>query len=290
VDLLQKIYRLEIKAKGLTKHLMSGEYHSAFKGRGMTFSEVRGYEFGDEIRRIDWNVTARFHQPFVKIFEEERELVVMLVVDVSKSQYFGSTNQTKHSIQIETIAILAFSALANNDKVGAVLVSDRIEKYIPPRKGRKHVLYMISELMTIQPKGKQTNIEEGLKFIQNTQKKRTICIVISDFIYDDQTLIEAFKIIRRKHDVIALKTEDKAEYKMPKMGFVQLYNAETKQTTWINTNDATIRERFETNFLNKKQQQIKQFAQNDIDYAVLQTDEDLVKPLVELFRKRRNIR
>jgi len=286
MELLEKIYRLEIKVKGLTQHLMSGEYHSAFKGRGMAFSETRNYQFGDDVRTIDWNVTARFNDPYVKVFEEERELVMMIVVDVSASQYFGSSEQTKYSAQTEVIAILAFSALSNNDKVGAVFVSDRIEKYMPPKKGRKHILSILQELMTLQPSSEKTKIVEGLKFVQNIQKKRTICFVISDFIEDDSRFIEALRITRRKHDVVAIKIEDKYEYKLPKIGFVQLYNAETKQTTWINTNDVNVRQRFEANFNNKKQQLIKQFVKNDIDYVILNTETDLVLPIVKLFRMR----
>jgi len=285
MDLLQKIYRLEIMAKGLTKHFMSGAYHSAFKGRGMTFSEVRAYQFGDEVRSIDWNVTARFDAPFVKVFEEERELVMMFLIDVSASQHFGSTDKSKRDLILQTMAILAFSALANNDKVGALFVSDRVEKYIPPQKGRKHILYMLRQWMTLQPTSLQTDLGVGLKFFQNTQKKRTICFVMSDFL-GDKKVVEALKIARKKHDVIALKTEDTAEYQLPKIGFVQLYNAERKATTWINTSDVQVRNKFERDYFNKKQQQLKQFAQNGIDYAVLNTASDAVLPLVQLFQKR----
>lgn len=284
-ELLQKIHRLEIKAKGLTKHIFSGEYHSAFKGRGMAFSEVRNYQVGDEVRTIDWNVTARFNDPFVKVFEEERELTVMLIVDVSDSENFGSTDKSKKDILLETMAVLAFSALANNDKVGAVFVSDEVEKYIAPQKGKKHILYILRELIALKPKSKKTNLGNGLKFFRNTQKKRTICFVISDFI-DENNFIEGLKITRKKHDVIALKLEDPSEYELPKMGFVQFYNAETGETTWVNTNDSQTREDFKNNFLEQKQKILKEFSRNGIDHAVLNTGENYIIPLINLFKNR----
>lgn len=284
-ELLQKIHRLEIKAKGLTKHIFSGEYHSAFKGRGMAFSEVRNYQVGDEVRTIDWNVTARFNDPFVKVFEEERELILMLIVDVSGSENFGSTDKSKRDIILETMAVLAFSALSNNDKVGAVFVSDEVERYIAPQKGKKHILYILREFIALQPKSKKTNLSNGLKFFRNTQKKRTICFVISDFI-DENNFIEGMKVTRKKHDLIALKLEDPSEYELPKMGFIQLYNAETGETTWVNTNDARTREEFRTNFQEQKQRTLKEFSRNGIDCAVLNTGENHIVSLVNLFKNR----
>lgn len=284
-ELLQKIHRLEIKAKGLTKHIFSGEYHSAFKGRGMAFSEVRNYQIGDEVRTIDWNVTARFNDPFVKVFEEERELIVMLVVDVSGSENFGSTDKSKRDILLETMAVLAFSALSNNDKVGAVFVSDEVERYIAPQKGKKHILYLLREFIALKPKSKKTNLGNGLKFFRNTQKKRTICFVLSDFI-DENNFVEGLKVTKKKHDVIALKLEDPSEHELPKMGFVQLYNAETGATTWVNTNDARTRETFRNNFLEQRQKVLKEFSRNGIDYAILNTGENYIIPLVNLFKNR----
>lgn len=284
-ELLQKVHRLEIKAKGLTKHIFSGEYHSVFKGRGMAFSEVRNYHFGDEVRTIDWNVTARFNDPFVKVFEEERELTVMLVIDVSGSENFGSTDKSKRDILLETVAILAFSALSNNDKVGVLLISDQVEKYIAPQKGRKHILYILRELIQLKPKSKGTNLENGLKFFQRTQKKRTICFVISDFI-DESNFIEGLKITRKKHDVVALKIEDPAEGKLPKMGYVQFYNAEDGKTSWVNTNDVKIREEFEANYQEEKEKLSKALMKMGIDFAVLNTGEDYIGQLVHLFKNR----
>lgn len=284
-ELLQKIHRLEIKAKGITKHIFSGEYHSAFKGRGMSFSEVRNYQIGDEVRTIDWNVTARFNDPFVKVFEEERELTVMLIVDVSSSGDFGSTEKTKKDVLLETMALLSFSALSNNDKVGVIFVSDEVERYIPPKKGRKHILYLLREFIVFKPKSKGTNLSNGLKFFRNTQKKRTICFVISDFI-DDNDFIEGLKITHKKHDVITLILEDPSEYELPKMGYLQLYNAESGDTTWVNTNDAQTREKFKVDFMERKQKLMKDFTRNGIDHAILNTGENYFIPLANLFKNR----
>lgn len=284
-ELLQKIHRLEIKAKGMTKHIFSGEYHSAFKGRGMAFSEVRNYQIGDEVRTIDWNVTARFNDPFVKVFEEERELTVMLIIDVSSSGDFGSTDRTKKDVLLETMALLAFAALANNDKVGVLFISDEVERFIPPKKGRKHILYILRECIVFKPKSNGTNLNNGLKFFRNTQKKRTICFVISDFI-DDNDVIEGLKVTHKKHDVIALMLEDPSEYELPKMGFIQLFNAESGETTWVNTNDAQTREKFKVDFIERKQKLMKDFTRNGIDYAVLNTGENTFLPLVNLFKSR----
>lgn len=284
-EIFKKIHRLEIKSKGLTKHIFSGEYHSAFKGRGMAFSEVRNYQIGDEVRTIDWNVTARFNEPFVKVFEEERELTLILVIDVSGSEFFGSTEKSKRDVIAETMAILAFSALSNNDKVGAIFVSDIVEKYIAPQKGKKHVLFMLNEYFNLKPKSSKTNIGEALSFLRNTQKKRAICFVISDFI-DDNNFIEGLKITKKKHDVIALKLEDPSEYELPKMGYVQLYNAETGETTWVNTNDPQTRNEFKQNYIDQRDKIAKGFTKNGIDYAVLNTGENNFIPLVNLFKNR----
>jgi uncharacterized protein (DUF58 family) len=284
-ELLKKIKRLEIRTKGLTRHIFSGEYHSAFKGRGMAFSEVRDYHFGDEVRTIDWNVTARFNDPYVKVFEEERELTVMLVIDVSGSEQYGSQEKTKKELTLELAAILAFSAISNNDKVGAIFVSDKVEKYIAPDKGRKHALIILRELIEIKPERKGTDLREGMKYFRNTQKKRSIGFVISDFI-DDHDYIEALKVTRRKHDIVALHVHDKAEQELPDMGIVQLYNAETGATTWVNTNSKSAKERHKEQYLERERFLTKELKKAGIDLASISTEEDFIKPLVKLFQTR----
>lgn len=284
-ELIKKIHRLEIKTKGLTKHIFSGEYHSAFKGKGMTFSEVRDYHFGDEVRTIDWNVTARFNSPFVKVFDEERELTVMLIIDVSGSEEFGTSDKTKKDLALEIAAVLAFSAISNNDKIGAIFVSDTIEKYIAPEKGRKHALVILRSFIEMKSKSKGTNLNEGLKFFRNTQKKRSICFVLSDFI-DDNDFMEGFNISRRKHDLVAIKLEDKSEYELPKMGYVQLFNAESNATTWVDTNDQKVRDNFKNAFTEKSELTLKSLKKSGIDTAVIATDDDFIVPLVQLFKRR----
>lgn len=284
-ELMKKIQRLEIKAKGLSKHIFSGEYHSAFKGRGMSFSEVRNYQIGDEVRTIDWNVTARFNDPFVKVFEEERELTVMLLIDVSASGLFGSNAKTKKELLLETVAILAFSALSNNDKVGAILVSDKVERYIAPQKGRKHMLYLLRELIAFKASSKGTDLNEGFKFLQSTQKKRTICFVISDFI-DEGQFLEGMKVARKRHDLIALKIEDPMEYELPKMGYIQLFNAETGVTTWVDSNDAATQQQFREQFKEHEEKINRELDRMGIDHCLLNTAEDSVLPLVQLFKNR----
>jgi len=284
-ELLKKIRRLEIKTKGLTKHIFSGEYHSAFKGRGMTFSEVRDYHFGDEVRTIDWNVTARFNEPYVKVFDEERELSVMLIIDVSGSEDFGSGEKTKKDLALELAAILSFSAISNNDKVGAIFVSDKIERYISPEKGKKHALIILREFIELRPESKGTNLEEGLKFFRNTQKKRSIAFVISDFI-DDNNFIEGLKVSRKKHDMVAIRLVDEAESTLPNVGLVQLFNSETGETTWVNSNSTRAREMHAQNFKNFEENLFTEFKKSGIDYTSISTSEDFIKPLVKLFQNR----
>lgn len=284
-ELIKKIHLLDIRTKGLTKHIFSGEYHSAFKGKGMTFSEVRDYHFGDEVRTIDWNVTARFNNPFVKVFDEERELTVMLILDVSGSGEFGSTTKTKKDLALEIAAVLAFSAISNNDKVGAIFVSDQVEKYIAPEKGKKHALIILREFIELQAKSRGTNLNEGLKFFRNTQKKKSICFVISDFL-DDNEFMEGLKVSRKKHDVVAIKLEDKAEYELPKMGFIQLFNAETGHTTWVDSNDPNVREEYNRAFVEKSEKALKDFQKSGIDTAVISTEDNFILPLVALFKRR----
>ena len=284
-ELLKKIRRLEIRTKGLTKHIFSGEYHSAFKGRGMAFSEVRDYHFGDEIRTIDWNVTARYNEPYVKVFNEERELTIMLVIDVSGSTNFGTTERTKRDLALETAAILAFSAIENNDKVGAIFLSDTIEKYIAPEKGKKHSLLILRELMSFNPKSKGTNINEGLKFLRNTQKKRTISFVISDFT-DDHNFIDGVRLTAKRHDTIAIRLKDEAEEILQDMGIVSFFNAETGNSTWVNSSDPAVRERFSSQFAERESQLTQAFNRAGIDHVTLRTDDDIIRPLIKLFKNR----
>lgn len=284
-ELIKKIHRLEIKTKGLTKHIFSGEYHSAFKGRGMAFSEVRDYHFGDEVRTIDWNVTARYNTPYVKVFEEERELTVMLVIDISGSEEFGTTDRTKKDLALEIAAVLAFSAIANNDKVGAILVSDQMERYISPEKGKKHTLIILRELIEFKAKSKLTNLNEGLKFLRNTQKKRTITFVISDFI-DPNNFMEGMKLTKKRHDTIAIKLSDIAEQILPDMGLIQLFHAETGETSWVNSGSKEVRDKFQKDFIEKEQKTLLELKKAGIDSVSCSTDQDIVKPLVTLFHQR----
>lgn len=284
-ELIKKIHRLEIKTKGLTKHIFSGEYHSAFKGRGMVFSEVRDYHFGDDVRNIDWNVTARYNTPYVKVFEEERELTVMLVIDISGSEDFGTTDRTKKDLALEIAAVLAFSAVANNDKVGIILVSDQMERYIPPEKGKKHALIILRELIEFKPKSKLTNLNEGLKFLRNTQKKRTITFVISDFI-DPHNFMEGMKLTKKRHDTIAIKLSDIAEQVLPDMGVIQLFHAETGETTWVNSSSKEVREKFQKDFIETETKTLLELKKAGIDSISCSTDQDIVKPLVKLFQQR----
>ncbi|MDG1428945.1 MAG: DUF58 domain-containing protein [Crocinitomicaceae bacterium] len=284
-ELLAKIRHLEIKAKGLTRHIFSGEYHSAFKGRGMTFSEVRDYHFGDEVRTIDWNVTARFNDPYVKVFDEERELAVMLIIDVSGSEDFGTGEKTKKDIALELTAVLAFSAISNNDKVGVIFVSDKIEKYIAPGKGRNHALFILREFIELKPESKGTNLNEALKFFRNTQKKRSIAFVMSDFI-DENDFIEGLKVSRKKHDMVAIRLYDQSEETLPSVGIIQLFNAETGQTTWVNSNSAAAKETHSKNFKEFEEKLFKEFKRSGIDYTSISTDGDYIKELIQLFQNR----
>lgn len=282
-ELLKKIRHLEIKTKGLTKHIFSGEYHSAFKGRGMTFSEVRDYHFGDEVRTIDWNVTARFNDPYVKVFDEERELTVMLIIDVSGSENFGSTEKTKKDLALEIAAVLSFSAMSNNDKVGAIFVSDKVERYIAPDKGKKHALMILREFIGLEPENTGTNLNEGLKFFRNTQKKRSIAFVMSDFI-DDNDFVEGLKVSRKKHDMVAIRLFDESERTLPNLGIVQMFNSETGETTWVNSSSAAAKEIHASNFEQFEGELFNEFKKSGIDYASISTDEDFIRPLIKLFQ------
>jgi uncharacterized protein (DUF58 family) len=285
VELLKKIKRLEIKTRGLTKQVFSGEYHSAFKGKGMTFSEVRDYQLGDEVRTIDWNVTARFNSPFVKTFEEERELTVMLLIDISGSSDFGGGMKSKKELALEIAAVIAFSAVSNNDKVGAIFISDQVEKYISPEKGRKHALLILRELIEFQPKSLKTNLNEGLKFFRNTQKKRSISFVISDFM-DDGSFLEGMKISRKKHDVVAIKLKDEADEFLMDLGVVQLFNAETQTKTWVDTSDQRIRDLYTNSYRSANEKLSKNFMKAGIDSIMISTSDDYILALMKLFKQR----
>ncbi len=288
-DLFKKVRKIEIKTRGLTNHIFSGQYHSAFKGRGMTFSEVREYQYGDDIRNIDWNVTARFHKPFVKIFEEEREMTVMLLIDVSGSNDFGSVDATKRDITAELAAVLAFSAIQNNDKVGVIFFSDQIEKFIPPKKGSSHILRIIREIVTFTPQHKGTDIGEGLKFLTSAIKKRTTAFLISDFV-TSKPFEQEMRIAARKHDLISLRITDKRELIIPKIGLVKFRDNETDKEMWVDTSTNAWNQAYqkfvqhETTVLNKT------FANNGVDNTLIYTDEDYVKPLMQLFKRRESRR
>lgn len=283
-ELLKKVRRIEIKTRGLSKHIFAGEYHSAFKGKGMMFSEVREYQYGDAIRDVDWNVTARFNHPYVKVFEEERELTVMLLIDMSGSKVFGTTTQLKQDLVTEIAAVLSFSAIQNNDKIGVIFFSNKIEKFIPPQKGRKHILRIIRELLDFEPENQETNIEEALRYLTNVIKKRCTAFVISDFI--DEGFNNALTIANKKHDVVALKVFDPREQEIPAMGLVKMKDAETGKYQWIDTSSRKVRENYKKwwNLLQKSQEEILKKA--GVDFVSLRTDEDYVKPLINLFKRR----
>jgi len=285
-ELLKKVQEIEIRTRGLTKQVFSGEYHSAFKGKGMAFSEVKDYQFGDDVRNIDWNVTARFNEPFVKVFEEERELTVMLIIDVSGSGNFGTVERSKRELILEVAAVLGFSATINNDKVGAVFVSDQVEKFIPAKKGRSHVLMILRELIDIQPKSKGTNLNEGLKYFRNVIKKRSIAFVLSDFI-DDNDYFEGLKIANRKHDMVALRVFDPAESELPKIGIVQLFDAEKGVKKWVNTNLSSVRDKFNSRYKEFEENLMHSFRKSGVDYASLSTHGKYLRELNALFMQRR---
>lgn len=283
-EILKKVRKIEIKTRGLSHQVFSGHYHSAFKGKGMTFSEVREYQYGDDIRSIDWNVTARFNHPYVKIFDEERELTVMLVIDVSGSNEFGTRQQLKEELMTEIAAVLAFSAIQNNDKVGVVFFSDKVEKFIPPKKGKSHILRIIRELIDFQPQSQQTNISEGLRFLSNAIKKKCIAFVISDFM--DKGFEQALRIASRKHDIVAVRVFDKRETEIPKMGMVKAFNKETGKTIWIDTNDPGLRSNHSSHWNRHDQSLNLLFKRIGVDSATIPTGENYVKPLMNLFKLR----
>lgn len=283
-ELLKQVRQIEIRTKGLVNQVFSGEYHSVFKGRGMEFSEVREYQFGDDIRNIDWNVTARFGHPFIKIFEEERELTVILMVDLSGSLMFGSVAKTKQRIAAELSAILAFSALKNNDKVGLILFTDKIEKFVPPRKGRKHVLRIIREVLSFEPEGKSTNIRAALEYMNNAIKKKSIAFLISDFM--DEGYEKILRIVGRKHDLIGIVLDDRREKEIPNLGLIKLADAETGAERWIDTGSKRVRERMIFNRKEKEKIRNSIFIKSRLDKIEVTTGSNYIQPLVQFFRRR----
>ncbi len=283
-DILKKVKKIEIKTRRLSDHIFSGEYHTSFKGRGMTFAEVRQYQFGDDIRSIDWNVTARYNEPYIKVFEEERELTMMLLVDISGSEHFGSTDQFKNEIVTEIAATLAFSATQNNDKVGLLLFSDQIELYIPPKKGKSHVLRIIRELVDFKPKSRKTNLSQALEYLSKVLKKKAIVFVLSDFITPnyEQTL----KISAKKHDITGIRVYDLREKSLPKLGLIAVMDAETDEKVWVNTNDTAVRQEFEKNYLDHETFFQKTFYKCGAGVIQMHVEESYVKKLLGYFKSR----
>lgn len=287
-ELLKKVRLIELKTRGLSEHIFSGEYHSAFKGRGMTFSEVREYAPGDEVRTIDWNVTARFGHPFVKVFEEERELTVMLLADLSASGDFGSTRKLKRELTTEACATIAFSAIKNNDKVGLLLFTDRVEKFIPPKKGRAHILRIIRELIEFAPQATGTDLTGALRYLNSVIKKRSIAFLVSDLL--DTGYEDALKIANRRHDLVVLRTSDPREIELPNVGLVRMADPETGETAWVDTSSRRVRNAYRAAGLKHQQRAREILRRSGVDHAVITTDEGYVRPLMRLFKQRENAR
>ena len=283
-DLLKKVRKIEIKTRGLSHQIFSGHYHSAFKGRGMAFSEVREYQYGDDIRNIDWNVTARFNHPFIKVFEEEREMTVMLLIDVSGSNEFGSQKEFKSSVITEVAAILAFSAIQNNDKVGVLFFSSKVERFIAPAKGRTHILRIIREMINFKAEEQGTNIEEALRYLTNAVKKKCTAFILSDFM--DQNYAKALRIASRKHDIGAIRIYDHRETELPNMGLIKVLDAETGQERWIDTSDARVRDSYRQHYIQQAQINQSIFRSAGVDTVEINTQDDYVKPLIKLFKMR----
>lgn len=284
IELLKKVRKIEIKTRKISQNIFAGEYHSAFKGRGMTFSEVREYQYGDDIRDIDWNVTARFGKPFIKVYEEERELTVMLLVDVSGSLHFGSNTNYKKDIITEISATLAFSTIQNNDKVGAIFFSDKIEKFIPPKKGKKHVLQIIRELLIFEPQSNKTDISNALRYFTNAIKKSSTAFIISDFMDDD--FKHNLTIANRKHDISALQVYDKRETELADVGIIKLKDAETGERMLVDTSDKRTQKMYKSRWNENQLELLKIFKRCGVNYEAMNTDEDYVKTLLKLFRLR----
>lgn len=284
-ELLKKVRKIEIKTRGLSQNIFAGEYHTAFKGRGMTFSEVREYQYGDDIRDIDWNVTARHNHPYVKVYEEERELTVMLLIDVSRSRMFGAEGDEKREVIAEVAATIAFSAIQNNDKIGVIFFSDKIEKFIPPKKGRKHILFIISQLIDFKPENNGTDISQVLRYFTDALKKRCTTFLISDFI-DDHDYYTAMSVAANKHDVIGIQIYDKRDAQLPDVGLMRVSDLETGNNRWINTSSGNVRKAYNKWWYDRQQKMIDTLQRCRVDLATITTDEDFVKSLMSLFKKR----
>ena len=283
-DIIKQVRRIEIRARGLSQQMFSGEYHSAFKGRGMAFSEVREYQYGDDVRNIDWNVTARLNHPYVKVFEEERELTVMLLIDMSGSNLFGTTSQYKSELIVEIAATLAFSAIHNNDKVGVIMYTDRIEKFIPPKKGSSHILRIIRELIGFKPIGRGTDIAQALQYFTNVTKKRSTAFLLSDMCDDDYE--NALKIAAGKHDLVVLDIDDPREHELPSMGLVAFEDMESGGIKWVDTSSAAVREQYSQHFRSQSERNNQLLQKYGIDHTTITTGEDFVKPMISLFKRR----
>ena len=284
-EIIKKVRKIEIKTRGLSSNIFAGQYHSAFKGRGMAFSEVREYQFGDDVRDIDWNVTARFHRPYVKVFEEERELTVMLLIDVSGSLDFGTQKQMKRDMVTEIAATIAFSAIQNNDRIGVVFFSDKIEKYIPPKKGRKHILYIIREMLDFQPDSKRTDVKQAIEFLSSVQKRRTTAFILSDF-YVRNDFQQSLQIANRKHDVVAIQVYDQRAKELPDVGLMKVVDAETGYEQYVDTSSRRLRDAYRNYWMNRQSQLRETFNKSNVDNVSIATNEDFVKSLMLLFKQR----
>ena len=284
-EIIKKVRKIEIKARGLSSNIFAGQYHSAFKGRGMAFSEVREYQFGDDVRDIDWNVTARFHRPYVKVFEEERELTVMLLIDVSGSLDFGTQKQMKRDMVTEIAATIAFSAIQNNDKIGVVFFSDKIEKYIPPKKGRKHILYIIREMLDFHPESKRTDVKQAVEFLSSVQKRRTTAFILSDF-YARNDFQQSLQIANRKHDVVAIQVYDQRARALPDVGLMKVVDAETGFEQYVDTSSKRLRESYRKYWQGRQSQLLETFNKSNVDNVSIATNEDFVKAMLMLFKQR----
>jgi len=283
-SLLKKVRKIEIKTRGLSNHIFAGEYNTVFKGKGMAFSEVREYQSGDDVRSIDWNVTARYNSPYIKVFEEEREMTVMLLVDVSGSGNFGTKQQFKREIATELSAVLAFSAIKNNDKVGVIFFSDIIEEFIPPKKGKSHILRIIRQILSFKPQNKKTNISQAIEYFNNVMKKRCICFILSDYI--SSSFEKPLRVASKKHDVVALKVSDKREKTIPNIGIVPFKDSETEKVILLDTSSKLVRETFQKKQKEKQSEIEKLFPRCGVDLININTGEDYVKPLINFFKNR----
>ena len=284
-EIIEKVRKIEIKTRGLSSNIFAGQYHSAFKGRGMAFSEVREYQFGDDVRDIDWNVTARFHRPYVKVFEEERELTVMLLIDVSGSLDFGTQRQMKRDMVTEIAATIAFSAIQNNDKICVIFFSDKIEKYIPPKKGRKHILYIIREMLDFQPESRRTDVKQAIEFLSSVQKRRTTAFILSDF-YVRNDFQQSLQICNRKHDVVAIQVYDIRAKELPDVGLMKVVDAETGFEQYVDTGSRKLRQTYQRYWMGRQAELSETFNKSNVDHVSIATNEDFVKSLLLLFKQR----